>query len=135
MVKNLFFLLSTRQSTILSGAFVLMVTVSASKILGLVRDRLLAHTFPPDQTAVFFAAFRLPDLLFQLFIFGAVSVAFIPVFTDYLHQKSEKEAFEFASDILNVVFLIFAIISTIVFFAASPITSLIVPGFTNAQKE
>ncbi len=112
-----------------------MVTVSASKILGLVRDRLLAHTFPPDQTAVFFAAFRLPDLLFQLFIFGAVSVAFIPVFTDYLHQKSEKEAFEFASDILNVVFLIFAIISTIVFFAASPITSLIVPGFTNAQKE
>lgn len=135
MVKNLFSLLSTRQSTILSGAFVLMVTVSASKILGLIRDRLLAHTFPPDQTAVFFAAFRLPDLLFQLFIFGAVSVAFIPVFTDYLHKKSEKEAFAFASDILNVVFLIFVLISAAVFFAAGPITSLIVPGFTSAQKE
>lgn len=135
MVKNLLSLLSTRQSTILSGAFVLMVTVFASKILGLIRDRLLVHNFNPDQVAVFFAAFRLPDLLFQLFIFGAVSVAFIPVFTDYLHKKSEKDAFEFASDTLNIVFIIFIFISIIVFFTAGWITQLIVPGFSQVQKE
>lgn len=135
MVKNLFSLLSTRQSTILSGAFVLMVTISASKILGLIRDRLLVQNFNPDQVAVFFAAFRLPDLLFQLFIFGAVSVAFIPVFTDYLHNKGEKETFDFASDILNIVFIIFIFISVVVFLTASQITSLIVPGFTTSQKE
>ncbi|MDD2822661.1 MAG: murein biosynthesis integral membrane protein MurJ [Candidatus Daviesbacteria bacterium] len=135
MVKNLFSLLNTRQNSILSGAFVLMVTIGASKVLGLIRDRLLAHTFSPDQTAVYFAAFRLPDLLFQLFIFGAVSVAFIPVFTDYLHKKSEKEAFEFASDILNVVLILFAIVTAVFFIFAGPVTSLIVPGFSESQKE
>lgn len=134
MVKNLLSLLSARQNTILSGAFVLMVTIGASKVLGLIRDRLLAHTFSPDQTAVYFAAFRLPDLLFQLFIFGAVSVAFIPVFTDYVHKKSEKEAFEFAADILNIVLVLFAVVSLVFLVAAGPITSLIVPGFSESQK-
>ncbi len=112
-----------------------MVTVFASKILGLVRDRLLAQFFAPDQLAVFLAAFRLPDLIFQLLIFGAVSVAFIPVFTDYIHKNGEKEAFAFASDILNMVLLFFVIITTIIFFLAGPITNLIVPGFTDSQKE
>lgn len=135
MVKNLLSLLSARQSSILSGAFVLMITVAASKVLGLVRDRLLAHSFTPDQTAVFFAAFRLPDLMFQILILGAVSVAFIPVFTDYLHQKGEKEAFEFAADILNIVMVVFSVFSLVVFFFAGPLTALIVPGFTEAQKE
>lgn len=135
MVKNLLSLLSARQHSILSGAFVLMVTIGASKVLGLMRDRLLAHSFTPDQTAVYFAAFRLPDLLFQLFIFGAVSVAFIPVFTDYLHKKSEKEAFEFAADILNVVLLLFAVVTVVFFIFAAPVTAMIVPGFSDVEKE
>lgn len=133
MVKNFLSILSVRQNSILSGAAVLMVTVAASKVLGLVRDRLLANTFTPDQTAVFFAAFRLPDLMFQLLIFGAVSVAFIPVFTDIL-QKGEREAFDFAADILNVVLITFAVVSIAVFFLVQPLTNLIVPGFTPDQK-
>lgn len=112
-----------------------MITVAASKVLGLVRDRLLAHTFTTDQTAVFLAAFRLPDLMFQLLIFGAVSVAFIPVFTDYLHHKGDGEAFSFASDILNVTLSMFIVISLVVLVFALPLTNLIVPGFTPGQKE
>lgn len=135
MVKNLLSLLSARQTTILSGALVLMITVAASKVLGLVRDRLLVHNFSPETTAVFLAAFRLPDLLFQLLIFGAVSVAFIPVFTDYLEQKGEKEAFNFALDILNLALAIFFLVGLVVFVFASALTSLIVPGFTASQKE
>ncbi|MFH0937231.1 MAG: murein biosynthesis integral membrane protein MurJ [Candidatus Daviesbacteria bacterium] len=134
MVKNLLSLLSTRQTTILSGAVVLMVTIAASRVLGLVRDRLLVHFFTPDQLAVFLAAFRIPDLCFQLLIFGAVSVAFIPVFTDYLHKRNEKEAFEFASDILNIVLIGFSAVALIVFFLAGPLTNLVVPGFSDSQK-
>jgi len=135
MVKNLLTLLSARQTSILSGAAVLMVTVAASKVLGLVRDRLLAHFFNPDQLAVFLAAFRIPDLMFQVLIFGAVSVAFIPVFTDYLQEKGEREAFDFASSILNIVLVAFALVSLIVIFFAGPLTNVIVPGFTYQQKE
>lgn len=135
MVKNLLSLLSARQNTILSGAAILMLTVLASKFLGLIRDRLLSYSFTPDTTAIFLASFRIPDLVFQLMVFGALSVAFIPVFTDYLHQKGEKEAFEFASDTFNIFFLAFSVLSTIIFFAAIPLTSLIVPGFNPWQKE
>lgn len=134
MVKNILSILSARQNSILSGAVVLMATVAASKVLGLVRDRLLAHAFSPDTVAVFFASFRLPDLMFQILIFGAVSVAFIPVFTDYLHHKGEEEAFRFAADILNVVLVLFFLVSLLVFIFAQPFTSLIVPGFSDSQK-
>src|SRR5260221_13315869 len=102
MVRNLLSLLAARQNNILSGASVLMVTVFASKFLGLIRDRLLVHNFDTAHASIFFAAFKLPDLMFQLLIFGALSVAFIPVFSEFLHNQGKKEAFEFASNILNM---------------------------------
>lgn len=135
MVKNLLALLSVRQSRILSGAAILMSTVFASKVLGLVRDRLLAHSFSPDTVAVFFAAFRLPDLIFQLLIFGALSVAFIPVFTDYVQKRDERAAFVFASDILNIFLVAFLLVSSLVFLLTLPLINLIVPGFSLNQKE
>lgn len=134
MVKNILSLLSSRQNNILSGASILMVAVFASKFLGLIRDRLLVHNFDSAHAAIFFAAFRLPDLMFQLLIFGALSVAFIPVFTDYLQSK-EEEAFEFASNILNLGFLVFGSIAILAFIFVSPLNSLLVPGFGGVQKE
>lgn len=135
MVKNLLSLLSSRQTRILSGAAVLMLTVFASKILGLIRDRLLVHTFRPDEVATFLAAFRLPDMIFQLMIFGALSVAFIPIFTDLLQKKGEKEAFEFAADILNIFLIAFTALSVVVFIFAKPLMNIVVPGFTEDQKQ
>src|SRR3989344_4921408 len=110
MVKNLFSILTQRQTSILSGAFVIMATVVISKILGLVRDRLLTHSFTPDTVAIFFAAFGIPDLVFQLLVFGALSVAFIPVFTEYLESKGKEEAFRLASAILNLALIILIVI-------------------------
>src|SRR5687768_5016946 len=113
MVKSLLSLLSMRQNSILSGAFVLMVTVFASRFLGLIRDRLLVHNFDTTQAAIFFAAFKMPDLLFQLLIFGTLSVAFIPTFTDVLNKHGEEDAFDFASNILNLSLLLFTVLSII----------------------
>lgn len=134
MVKNLLSLLISRQTTILSGATIIMATVILSKILGLMRDRLLVHSFPPDTVAIFFAAFRLPDLIFQLLIFGAVSVSFIPVFTEYLEDKGQKEAFKLASSTLAMAVGIMCLLIVIIAIFADPLTSLIVPGFTPEQK-
>lgn len=134
MVKNLFSLLGARQSSILSGASVLMITVFASKFLGLIRDRLLVHNFNTSDAAVYFAAFKLPDLMFQLLIFGALSVAFIPVFTEHLNRKGEKDAFEFASNILNLSLLLFGLIAVVCFFFVSPLNSLLIPGFRGNEK-
>jgi putative peptidoglycan lipid II flippase len=134
MVKNIFTLLTTKQNSILSGAFVLMVTVFATKFLGLVRDRLLVHQFDTSQVSIFFAAFRLPDLMFQLLIFGALSVAFIPVFTEQLNERGEKEAFTFASNILNISFALFAVLLIVAFIFVDFFNGIFVPGFAGQQK-
>lgn len=111
-----------------------MSTVMLSKVLGLVRDRLLAHTFSPDTVAIFFAAFRIPDLVFQLLIFGALSVAFIPVFTESLEGQGRAEAFKLARAILNLSLLILGIATVLIYIFVDPITNLIVPGFSPDQK-
>ena len=124
-----------RQNNILSGASVLMLTVFTSKFLGLIRDRLLVHNFNTSEAAIFFASFKLPDLLFQLLIFGTLSVAFIPIFTDYLHDKGEAEAFDFASNILNLSLLVFGLVALIAFIFTPYFNSLLVPGFNGLQKD
>ena len=134
MVKSIFSLLGTRQTSILSGAAIIMVMVLMSKILGLARDRLLAHIFPPDTVAIFFAAFRLPDLIFQLLILGAMSVAFIPIFTEYLETKSKKDAFALAQSLMILVLIFFMVVTILVYFFIEPLTFLIVPGFSSEQR-
>ena len=81
-------LLLKRQTNILSAAFVIMGTVIFSQVLGLVRQRLLVSIFGASDTlGVYLASSKLPDFLFQLIIAGALSSAFIPVFSDYLGKN------------------------------------------------
>ena len=134
MVKNLFSLLTLRQTSILSGATIIMATVILSKILGLLRDRLLTHIFPPDEISIFFAAFGLPDIIFQLLVFGALSVAFIPVFTEYMEDRGRDEAFKLAGSILNLALLILTLAIILLFIFVDPLTALIAPGFSEGQR-
>lgn len=135
MVKNLLSLLYTRQTSILSSAVIIMTTVMLSKILGLVRDRLLAHVFSPDKIDIFWAAFRLPDSIFQIIILGALSVAFIPVFTEHLEGKGKEDAFEMAGAVLNVSLVIFVVVTILIYILAEPIISnFIAPGFATERQ-
>ncbi|MDP3733343.1 MAG: murein biosynthesis integral membrane protein MurJ [Candidatus Daviesbacteria bacterium] len=135
MVKNLFTLLYSRQTSILSAASIIMATMMLSKVLGLIRDRLLAHVFSPDKIDIFWAAFRLPDLIFQIIILGALSVAFIPVFTEHLENKGKEDAFEMARSVLGVFLFIFILATILIFFLAEPIiANFISPGFTPERQ-
>lgn len=130
MVKNLFSLLYSRQTSILSAASIIMATLMLSKVLGLVRDRLLAHVFLPEKIDIFWAAFRLPDLIFQIIILGALSVAFIPVFAETLQNKGKEDAFEMARAVLNVSLVIFICLTVLIYILAHPIiANFIAPGF------
>lgn len=75
---------ASRQVDVLSAAMVLGASVFASRILGLVRDRVFAHYFSGEEISLYFAAFRLPDTLFEVLVFGTLSAAFIPTFISYL---------------------------------------------------
>jgi len=125
------FLLSP-QNTVLSAATLIMFMVIASRVLGLVRQRILAHYFLPDELSVFFAAFRLPDLIFEVLVFGTFSSAFIPVFTRAL-GKGKKEAWDIAGRVLNIGLLFFVPIALIVGLWTRQIYALLLPGFTTAE--
>lgn len=122
-----------RQVSIASAALILMLTVLASRILGLMRDRMLAGRFTPDELGVYFAAFRLPDMLFELLVMGALTTAFIPVFTKLLTNEKEQTAWGMASVVINYGFLVLAVLTVPVLIFAEPICRLFAPGFSQDQ--
>ncbi|OGG90599.1 murein biosynthesis integral membrane protein MurJ [Candidatus Kuenenbacteria bacterium RIFCSPLOWO2_12_FULL_42_13] len=76
------------------GAIVIAAFSILSKILGLLRDRLLAAKFGAgDVLDAYFAAFRLPDLIFNTLILGALSAAFIPVFIELKSKHGQKNGY------------------------------------------
>ena len=120
--------LERQQTSILSAAFVITAANIISSIAGLVRERILIAYFFDNQVSqqaleAFQVAFQIPDAVFQLLVLGALSAAFIPIFTQ-LKNKSKEEAFAMTSSVMNLLILAFVIIGGIVFWLARPITIL-----------
>lgn len=126
-------MLTRRQTSIGSAALVLASMVAASRLLGLIRDRLLAARFSPEELGVYFAAFRLPNLLFELLVMGALTSAFIPVFTRYLTRGEEEDAWKMAAIIINTSLLLLASVAVPLFLFAQWASQLFAPGFTGEQ--
>ncbi len=122
-----------KQNSMSSAAFILMIMVVASGLLGLVRLRILYDRFTPDQTGVFFAAFRIPNLLFEFLAMGTVTTAFIPVFTKFLSQGREKTGQVMASVVINITVIVLGIILIPVLIWTPEISRLFAPGFSEAE--
>jgi len=130
--------LETQQASILSAAMVITAAVFISSLTGLLRNRILVTTFfktaqSQQQLEAYWVSFRLPELVFQLLVIGALSAAFIPVFTKY-EKQSKKEAFIMASSVLNIMLLFFLVFSTVIFIFAHPLTAFMTgSGFSPEQ--
>lgn len=106
-----------------------------SRLFGLWRDRLLAGQFGAGETLdIYYAAFRIPDLVYNLLIIGAVSSAFLPVFYAYL-VKNKEEAWRFASNVLNILLIALIVLSVILVILAPYLMYFIAPGFSEAAKD
>lgn len=112
-VKKGLDLLTRRQTSIISAAYIIMATVVLSLILGLIRTRLILGIFGPEYNGIYLYASLLPDTLFQLTIAGALSSAFIPVFSSYLVKGQEQEAHKVASTLLAIGLCLFLGLSLI----------------------
>jgi len=119
---------NSQQNSVLSAASLIMVMIIVSMVLGLVRQRVLASYFTPDSLSLFFAAFRLPDAIFQVLVFGTFSSAFIPVFTKTL-REGEAKAWLLAGKVVSIGLAIFLFAVAIVGFGAVGIYSVIAPGY------
>ena len=101
-----------------------------SRVLGLARDILIANFFGSGMMAdAFFVAFRIPNLLRRLFAEGSFSVAFIPVFTEYLQTRSKEEAFVLARAVSTFLVLILTGITILGIVFSPLIVRIIAPGF------
>lgn len=127
-------ILNAKSKTISSAAFILGTATLASRLLGLLREKLLAHYFGAgDIVDIYIAAFRIPDFIFLILVSGILSAGFIPVFTSYLENKSKKQAFILASNVLNILMLLVIGLSVLLFIITPFLVKLIVPGF-NPEK-
>lgn len=133
-MKRVFWQLLTRkQSSIGSAALVLALMVLASRFLGLIRDRLLAARFSPEELGVYFAAFRLPNILFELLVMGAFTSAFIPVFTRFLAQNKDDDAWRMAASIINISLLLLAFLAVPLYIWTEGVSRMFAPGFSDQQ--
>jgi len=108
-----------------------MLAFVFSRILGLAREVVIGARFGASaELDAYLAAFRLPDVLYQLIAGGALGSAFIPTFTRYLTANDRIGAWRLASSIINIVTLLLAsaaVLATI--FAPILVAAIIAPGF------
>jgi len=122
--------------SVTAAAFIISLAGIASRLLGLVRDRILAGQFGAGDTLdAYYAAFRIPDLIYNLIIVGALSAAFIPVFTELVTKNKEEDAWKLSSGVLIILLLTVGTLS--IFFAifAPQLMKLITPGFSGDKME
>jgi putative peptidoglycan lipid II flippase len=117
-------------SVIVMGGFV------ASKVIGLVRQSIIARTFGAGEALdAYYAAFKLPDLLLTLIAGGAIATTFIPIFAEHLSQGHTDRAWRLASAALNILLSAMGIVSAIAAVLAPwLVRHLIAPGFDAAGQ-
>lgn len=138
MLKKIFYKIKNGESaakTISSAALLIAVFGLASRLMGLIRDRLLASRFGAgDELDIYYAAFKIPDLIFNFLILGTLSVAFVPIFTALVSQEKEKEAWQLANKVFSFTLLALAVVSLALFFLSPELTKVITLGFSPEKK-
>lgn len=118
------------------AAGIISAATLLSRILGFIRDMMLARLFGATLAAdAFFVAYRIPNMLRELFAEGAMAAAFIPVFTEYLTHKSRRDAWELASAVFTTLLTILTGITLLGILFSPFIVKLIAPGFTLSPEK
>lgn len=124
--------LNRQSQTITSAAIVLGAASLLSRLLGVLRDRILAGQFGAGtELDMYYAAFRIPDLIFNLLVVGALSAGLIPVLTKSL--SNSKKTWEIVNISLNVLCFTLGLFGLLVFISADWVMKIITPGFSPTQ--
>ncbi len=107
-----------------------------SRVFGFIRDMVVAGLFGAGfKTDAFFVAFRIPNLLRRLLAEGSLTVAFVPVFTDYLKKESRADALEFANVCFTLLSIVLVVVSLLGVVFAPLIVTIMAPGFVHAPAQ
>ena len=127
-------ILDSKSKTVTFAAILLGISAVISGILGLVSDIILAGKFGiKAESNIYFAAFRIPDLVYNLLIVGGLGIAFLPIFSEY-YSKDKEEAWKMTNLVLNVFLFLLFLISLILFIFTPVLIRFIAPGFSLEDK-
>src|SRR5258706_10610849 len=111
------------------SAGVVSVATMASRVLGLVRDSLIAYAFPVAASDAFFVAFTIPNLFRRLVGEGSLTLAFVPIFSSAL-QRSEEDARRVFRATWTLALLAGLAIFLVGILFADPLVVLFAPGYS-----
>ncbi|MCX7955867.1 MAG: murein biosynthesis integral membrane protein MurJ [Patescibacteria group bacterium] len=120
-----------KQTSIFSSALIISSMIILTSISGFLRYRILATYFSKEQLDLFFASFKIPDLIFEILITGALTTSFIPIYLNYKNNKEELKIN--ISSIINIIFLVLTIFIFIINLFLKPIITFITPGFSQEK--
>ncbi len=121
---------STHEAAVLLAVFSLF-----SQILALVRDKLLAYMFGAGAVLdTYYAAFRVPDLIYALLASAFASVVIVPTLMGIVEEKGEESMRRFSGAIFKAFFVLMCAVSVILFFLMPYIVPFSAPGFTAAAQ-
>lgn len=121
---------SKPRRSIARSAGIVSIAVMFSRLFGLAREMIFAFYFGAGFLFdAFIVGFRIPNLLRDLFAEGALSAAFVKVFTDYQVKKGEVEAWQLASLIFNALAVVLSVVTVLGILLAPYIVPLIAYGF------
>ncbi|OGK25190.1 hypothetical protein A2954_03610 [Candidatus Roizmanbacteria bacterium RIFCSPLOWO2_01_FULL_37_12] len=120
-----------KQTSMFSSAMLLAVMIIVSRFFGFFRYRALSGLFTKEELDVFLASFRIPDLVFELLITGALTSTIIPIFIKYQNNKEELSLN--ISSIMNLILLLMAGLIFILFILMDFIVPAITPGFSKEK--
>lgn len=122
-----------RENSVRSASLILIVTLTLSNVLGLARDMLLAWRFPFSVSDPYVAAFRIPDTIFNFLILGAITSAFIPIFSEIIVNEEKERGSRLVSSMLNIGALLMVISAIILYFLMPFVMPFVVSGL-NSEK-
>ncbi|QYO66722.1 murein biosynthesis integral membrane protein MurJ [Leptolyngbya sp. 7M] len=121
---------SVQPRSVARSAGIVSIAVMFSRVLGLVRETVFARFFGAGYLYdAFVVAFKIPNILRDLFAEGALSAAFVKVFTDYQIRRTEIEAWQLASLVFNVLAVVMSAITIIGILIAPWVVPLLARGF------
>ncbi|MEG0331786.1 MAG: murein biosynthesis integral membrane protein MurJ [Clostridium sp.] len=118
-----------KEENIQRATMIVMLTLLLSRLLGFVREVIVANVYGASvETDAFFAAFTIPDVMFNLLIAGALSSGFMPVFTSYLAKGEEENAWKSANSFITVSLIFILVFNVFGMMFAKYLVPIIAPG-------
>ncbi|MFA5174982.1 MAG: murein biosynthesis integral membrane protein MurJ [Patescibacteria group bacterium] len=129
-------IINGQSKTITGAAIIIGGATLISRLVGLARDRIFAHSFGAGQVMdAYYAAFKIPDLVYNLLILGALTAGFIPVFIKiYEKDENKQAAWKFVNNIINIIGVAIIALCGLGIIFAPHLSSIIAPGFGEEAK-